>query len=94
MAQPVRHVLVGHAHKVAKCCQVDIVGLQGEKKSLNPKLRSIPNTLKRRLFNVLSSNVTVCVDVVLKITLNLRYCNISESKTNHQLTQNTKSPAI
>lgn len=51
-------------------------------------------TEETTVFNVLSSNVTACVDVVLKITLNLRYCNISESKTNHQSTQNTKSPAI
>lgn len=35
VAQPVRHVLVGNAHKVAKRRQVDIVGLQREKEVLS-----------------------------------------------------------
>lgn len=50
VAQPVRHVLVGDAHKVAKRRQVDIVGLQTEKEILNPQRWRIPKASMTNTF--------------------------------------------
>lgn len=61
VAQPVRHVLVGDAHKVAKRHQVDIVGLQTEKEILNPQLRRIPKASISNTFIARCVCVCVCV---------------------------------